>query len=236
MPSQSPRQLGLALPPMKCNDFIDYVLQSHAAPTTVLVCSSREAFLESLRLSLQTEDPQQQATMTRELNAMPHSLLVPTIHQLATSTTVNIAFAPTLPHLRPYLTSYTPSELSASGSTAPSKPGSRIPMLAIYGLLSLHRITSEHSVQGLSRSVAIAAEAAATWNMLLVLVESPEDPEAATVTEPDSEAGTISLRDMWTEQVPILNSSIALSDDRAWAGRTVDVRAVVGKWCNIIQA
>lgn len=235
MPSHSSGHLGSALPPMRCNDFIEYVLQNHVAPTTILVCSSREMFLESLQLSLQIDDPLQGSGLTGESDDIPHPLLVPTIHQLATSKTISMAFTPTIPHLRAYLATYAPSEGTTCQANARTKPGCQIPMLAIYGLLSLHRTTTEHSVQGLSRSLAIAAEAAETGSTRLILTEDLGDRGPSTA-ESNSEALPAPARDPWTEQVPLLNSSLALSDDRVWAGRTVDVRAVVGKWCKIVRA
>ncbi|KAL8686473.1 MAG: hypothetical protein Q9218_007079 [Villophora microphyllina] len=230
MPTLSSGLPGLALPPMKTNDFIEYVLQYHEAPTTVVVCSSRDTFVENLRSLLYVADEQPESPMTGE----SHPLLVPTIHQLATSRTIKLAFAPTLPHLRAYLASYAPEEGPDHVPAALAKPHSGFSMLAVYGFLSLHRSTTEYALQGLSRSLAIAVEAAETWGMQLVLIEDPNDWDLELPEQAD-EAETRPARDIWKEQVPLLNSSIALSDDRAWAGRIVNTGAVVSKWCFIIQ-
>ncbi|KAL8640514.1 MAG: hypothetical protein Q9228_002570 [Teloschistes exilis] len=216
---------GLALAPMEAVDIIDYVLQNHVAPTNMLICSSRQQFLEKVQMSIKKQESS---------DSIPHPLLLPTIHQLATSSTVNIAFVPTLPHLRAYLSSFTAEEGLQHASAVLAKPGSQLSMLAVYGFLNLHHCTTEYSVQGLSRSLAIAVEAADICRMQLVLVEDPGDWEIET-SELNDEADTSPARDIWKEQVPILNSSIALSDDRAWAGRTVDIGAIVRKWCVIKQ-
>ncbi|KAL9583023.1 MAG: hypothetical protein Q9212_002950 [Teloschistes hypoglaucus] len=214
---------GLALAPMDAVDIIEYVLQNHVAPTTMIVCSSREQFLEKVQMSIKKQESS---------DCMPHPLLLPTIHQLATSRTVNIAFVPTLPHLRAYLSSFTAEEGLQRDPAVLAKSGSRVSLLAVYGVLNLHHCTTEYSVQGLSRSLALAVEAADACRMQLVLVEDPGDWEIET-SELNDEAEARPARDVWKEQVPILNSSIALSDDRAWAGRTVDIGAIVRKWCVI---
>ncbi|KAL9029691.1 MAG: hypothetical protein Q9196_002099 [Gyalolechia fulgens] len=227
MPSQHSGQPGQALPPMRCNELIDYVLQHHEAPTTIIICSSREAFLEGLQRSLEAGSADPGIIQL-------HPLLIPTIHQLAASSTVSVAFTPTLPHVRAYLASYSPGKVSNPGSLTSARPGSHTPMLAIYGLLALHGHTTEFSIQGLSRSLAIAAEAADAFGMQLTLTEDAEALELRNL-EPSVEGETETPRDCWEEQVPVLNSSLALSNDRAWAGRTVDVGAVVAKWCRIVR-
>ncbi|KAL8953159.1 MAG: hypothetical protein Q9222_000980 [Ikaeria aurantiellina] len=230
-PQQSSRP-GLALPPMKCNVFIEYVLENHKAPTTIVVCSSREGFLDKLLRSLHPRNANQDVGTAGEADNEIHPLLIPTIHRLSTSSTVTIAFVPSLPHLRAYLASFTPTQDALQGSNSLAKPGSRTSMLAIYGLVNMHRDTTEYAIQGLSRSLANAVEAAEVWGMRLTLVEDFED-WVRPVAEPMSDDEPVALDTFWTEQVPLLNSSIAMSDDRIWAGRTVDVRAVIAKWCLI---
>ncbi|KAL8712956.1 MAG: hypothetical protein Q9220_002814 [cf. Caloplaca sp. 1 TL-2023] len=233
MPSQHSSQAGVALPPMKCNEFIEHVLENHKAPTTIIICSSREDFLDKLYHSLQPQNAYQDFDPTKEAgDEKLHPLLVPTIHRLSTARTVNLAFVPSLPHLRAYLASFTPSRDAMQGSSSLAKPGLQTSMLAIYGLVSLHRDTTEYAVQGLSRSMANAVETAEAWGMRLTLVEDSEDwvtPMAELVS--DGEA--VALGTFWTEQIPLLNSSIALSDDRIWAGRKVDLKAVIARWCLI---
>lgn len=233
MPSLPACQSRLAFPPMCCTDFIDYVVHHHEYPSTVVVCSSREAFLEGIVLSLQAATARDPSSTTEATEQTPHPLLVPTIHQLAASKTISMAFTSSVPHLRAYLASYTPpkNKNPLHDSIVVTKPGSQIPLLAIYGLINLHRATTEYSVQGLSRSLAIAVEAAEAWKLRLLLVENPGD-WAPSDPESVSEVATATPGDPWMEQVPFLNSSLVSSDDRLWAGRTVEVRAVVARWCS----
>ena len=235
MPSQRSNQPGLALPPMRNNELIEYILETHQAPTTLIICSTREAFLPSLQESLQANISSSQEDQTKTAKHELHPLLIPTIHQLASSKTIQVVFTPTLQHLRAYLASYTPTQNSIQGSKTFTKPGSRrTPTLAIYGLLALHRATTEHSVQGLSRSLAVAVEAANYWGMRLVLTEGVDDLRVSSM-EPVSGDETVSVQGCWEEQVPLLNSSLALSIGRAGAGRTVAVGAVIGKWCRVVR-
>lgn len=102
-------------------------------------------------------------------------------------------------------------------------------MLAIWGLASLHRSTAEHSAQGLSRSLAAAVETAKLNNQRLVL------GEAIALDENVDYDGTGSGGDPWKEQVPLLSGSVRFGgEDRVWAGKTVEVKTVVGRWCRFV--
>ena len=42
--------------------------------------------------------------------------------------------------------------------------------------------------------------------------------------------------DAWMEQVPVLSGSVRFGgDERVWAGRTVAVGRVVGRWCRFVR-
>ncbi|KAI4280932.1 MAG: hypothetical protein L6R35_005798, partial [Caloplaca aegaea] len=234
MPQHYPSQSGLALPPMGCHALIDYMLQNHEAPTTMVICSSREAFLVGLQSSMQADNLNGNTVDSTPPDASIHPLLIPTIHQLAASSTITIAFTPSLLHLRAYLACYAPARDSEPTSNTFARRGSQSAMLVIYGLLKLHRDTTEYSVQGLSRSLAIAVEAANTWRMRLTLVEPLEDTQLPA-PEPIMETGAVSPPDPWSEQVPLLNSSLAPTNGSTCAGRTVEVGAVVARWCSIAR-
>ena len=102
-------------------------------------------------------------------------------------------------------------------------------MLAIWGLASLHRSTAEHSAQGLSRTLAAAVETAKVNGQRLVLAE------ASTSDGDVEDEGAGSGGDPWREQVPLLSGSVRFGgEERVWAGRTVEVRKVVGRWCRFV--
>ena len=108
-------------------------------------------------------------------------------------------------------------------------------MLAILGLVDIHRTSSEFSTQGLSRTLSVAVESAVALERDLVLGETfpaIENNDAMAENEDQIEA----LSNPWMEQIPILNGSIKSANaDRAWAGRTVEVGRVIGRWCRIVS-
>ncbi|MCJ1481543.1 hypothetical protein MMC06_001702 [Schaereria dolodes] len=164
-----------------------------------------------------------------------HQILIPTIYLLAAARDICLVFTPTLPHLRAYLATYTPHNGSRNGTTIYQKPGVQVPMLALLNPLSIHRTTSEHSAQGLSRTFALAVEAAARGCMQLTVSESSTPQEEVLMDAGDGYGDTLQI-DPWKEQVSLLNGSIKFrGEDRVWAGRTLEVGRVVERWCRRIQ-
>lgn len=218
-------------------DFLEYILQNSAAPSTIVVCSSREAFLERIDLSIRESLGENNSSPTEEDVSRPqHALLLPTIHLLAKSRAIDLAFTPTLQHLRAYLATQNAQRVEARATEAHGMSSLHSPMLAILGLLDVHRSTSEFSAQGLSRTLAIAVEASIALGRKLIVGEilpAIENKDAMATEENENEVQT----DPWLEQIPILNGSIIRSGDeeRAWAGRTVEVARVVGRWCRMVS-
>ncbi|KAL9072524.1 MAG: hypothetical protein Q9161_003536 [Pseudevernia consocians] len=226
----------IALAPLLCTDFIDFILRHHTSPTTLIICSSREAFLQELQACIKythLRDPTADSgnePPSDDCHPALHPLLVPTIHLIAKSRSVNLAFAPTLPHLRAYLATCMSSIRSSSPSSNFTKPGPQYPMLAVWGLATLHRSTAEHSAQGLSRSLAAAVETAKVNGQRLVLAES-----TALNGEVEYE-GIGNVGNPWKEQVPLLSGSVRFGgEDRVWAGKTVELDRVVGRWCRFVM-
>ena len=223
--SATPAVLACMKPP----DFLHYVQRHHVPLTTVIICSPREAFLEAVYASLTHTDLEREKD-----DAISQSLLVPTIHQLSVSGTVNVAFVATVAHLRAYLATLRPRfELHHKiniGSSSYVRP-----MLAIYGLLNLHVSTSDYSVQGLSRTLAIAVEAATAVYKRLLMAEHPTNnmnQEPTNASENDS----IAQANPWKHEIPPLNGSIRHSGEGTiWSGRTVEAVRVVSRWCDSIQ-
>ena len=210
--------------------FINYLLQHHKPPTTLVVCSTREAFLQDLLQDC--HDPDQITSPTVEIHQSAlstHPLLVPTIHLLAMSQTIEVVFVPTVGHLRAYLATCSPIKSTSDATTIHGKPGLGQPILALLNPLKLHYSTSEFSAQGLSRTFALAVEAGALLRVRLVVAETSRN---VTGNNSGMENGeTASPGSPWNEEVPILNSSIRSgSGDRVWTGRTVELRRVAERW------
>lgn len=211
--------------------FLTQLLEQHAPPSTLIVCSTREFFLERLLIEFRQESQvltvssQKNDTQTTDCSFFP-----PTLHLIAKSKSISLAFTPTLPHLRAYLATYAHPITSPDEQIIYEKPGTHIPTLAILNPLTLHRPTSDFSAQGLSRTFALLIDAAAREGMQLLVTEChliPEDEEMQT----DEDGASRTPRDPWSEQVPLLNGSIRFGgEERLWAGRTVEVRKVVSRW------
>lgn len=201
--------------------------RSKPTPTTLIVCSSRESFLHHLSRSLPREGDRDAESLQK--------LIAPTLRNLAAARHVNVTFCASVQALLAYLSAYKPAhehgELPA-GMT-----------LVLLNLLSLHAPTPSFSAQGLSRSFAAAIECALRVDARLVLVEGSSIPrdcgdhEEQDVVMEDAEEGGrdgIEELDPWEQEVPILNVSARRyttgSGERPWAGRTVKVSRIAGRW------
>lgn len=209
----------IALASPRLVELIKYIIKAHTIPSTLIICTSRESFLGNL-----------QAHFHRSDSASLHPLLVPTIHLLAATRTIRLAFIPTLGHLRAYLATFQSTLETATHSSRYQSLGPSSPMLFIFGLVALHHSTNEYSAQGLSRSLALAVEAANNTDGRLVLVEHSKEDENGGLNN-DIEENHIQ-KEPWSDQVPLLNESIRLGgEDRVWSGRTVEIGRIVGRWC-----
>ncbi|KAI0147654.1 hypothetical protein GGR57DRAFT_249446 [Xylariaceae sp. FL1272] len=227
-------------------ELLTYILQHHVYPTTLIICSSRTDFLNSLSRDAQSsvnetttvpdeevpDKPQElpHSRDTRTVGAVKHALLSSSpLHQIATSRHIRIIYTRTVTHLRAYLSVFSPED-----SRVPTPPpkfqatGNRKPHLILYGFLDLHRDTSEWSAQGLSNTASALVEIAhrLSWQGLII---EPKKSEPATTLE-----ATLS------EAVPILSGGVRRygldSEEGAWSGRTVEVGKVLSRWCRFQRA
>lgn len=105
----------------------------------------------------------------------------------------------------------------------------------VYGLVALHRDTSEWSAQGLGNSCAALIEAGWRARRRVVLLEEKaiEDGDI-DVDEELIEGGGSAAGNVWGEKVPMLNGSVRRagmeSEDGGWSGRTIEVGRVLGRW------
>ena len=213
-------------------EIIDFILEQQNVTTTMVVCASRAAFLAQLQGELHRTDAAHLANSDERIDHLPsNTLLNPRLHLLATSKRVRLAFTPTLPHLRAYLAAINPP----SYSTPPSLEGQPTLILVILDLVSLHRQTSEFSTQGISRTLAIAVEAAELARMKLVLAEHRDEDDRDDidgVNDGTSGALNYTRQDPWKECMPLLSGSVRFGNDEALrAGMTIKVGNVLARWC-----
>lgn len=244
--------------------FINFILEHHSLPTTIVICTSRDTFLQQLLRSESTSRPSVQSTDNpSDPEATPErhteSLLVPTLHLLSTSRTVDLAFCPSLHALQAYLSAYAARARSWSKATEARTTGEsvrtgKVPILALLNPLALHRETSSFSAQGLSRTFASAVEAADRNRQKLIVTQfldghvAPEDIGEGERDEGmedvdvrmavEAEGAGIgpeerSEKNPWDQEVGILNVTTRTfgAGERGWVGRTVMIRRVAERWC-----
>ncbi|KAI9753923.1 MAG: putative serine/threonine protein phosphatase [Chaenotheca gracillima] len=233
-------------------DFIKYIVEHSNSPTTLVVCSTRDEFLEQLLCVTTRSDSNDTRETTGSLPGHDLELLTPTLSLLTVSTAITVAFCPTLQHVRGYLSTFSSRPIDAQdrrddpAQTAAGAFTTRRSILALFNPISVHRSTSDFSAQGISRTLAVAVEAAHRCEMRLVLSDYGDDDQdvedggTLEQTFQLSEAEAPSrrpTRGIWDEEVPFLSRTVSFrniggdADDRSWTGRKVTVRRVVGRWC-----
>jgi hypothetical protein len=236
---------AVALPPALPSELLTYILTHQTYPTTLIICQPRSTFLSTLLTSipqtLQAQPPPPPEDGFSDPQFDPasdppplHPLLAPTLHQIATSRHINLVFIPTLSHLRAYLAVF--SSTNAEGKGPPEKkfdkPGKKTPLLVVYGLLELHRDTSDWSAQGLGNSVAALVEAGwRTGQKVVVFEELGINDRSSDVGAEERRKNRVKA---WEEGVPMLNGSIRRAglenEDGGWSGRTVEVGRILARW------
>ena len=245
----------IALPPALPSELLEYVLTHQAYPTTLIICQPRGIFLSSLLQAVQHTSPAppppppepgldaSSDVGTHEEQPQRHQLLIPTLHQVATSRSINLVFIPTVTHLHAYLSVFPgPDLIEAPPEQEWTKGRRKVPLLVIYGMLGLHRDTSEWSAQGLGNSLSGCVEAGWRSGRRVVVLEERkvdddtcgEIDEEALLDEDDPERLTEQTCKAWEERVPMLNGSIRRagleSEDGGWSGRTVEVGRILARW------
>jgi hypothetical protein len=198
---------------------------SKPGPTTLLVCGDRKDFFSGLIRQTVNQDSSEdsrniiaapyteyeQPDDTRQIQAK-HTFLTPTLSLLAASKNIRLAFCPTVPVLRAYLSTCRPS----SGSLEDKSE------LLVLDLLALHHGTSEFTVQGLMRTFATLVSTSHQTGRSLTLVECKEVDDSSNPARGPA---------LWDAQVPLLSGSIKIGQEGArWAGRSLTIRKVAARW------
>ena len=148
--------------------FLQWILKAQAAPTTVVVCSSREAFLKDLTKAVRTKN--------QDVNTSDglYDLNMPILGILAEAQSIQLAFCPSVLSLYAYLSVFSNKmhEIYKNTSANTLDEVSRSAILALVNPISLLQESSSHySARGFGKLVASAFEAAARRNQSLVIVE-----------------------------------------------------------------
>lgn len=232
--------IPLALPPALPAELLTYILTCETSPTTAIICQPQSTFLSSLFNSISrpaaVPDPADTNTIPPSSTTLPEppkyqALLIPTLRQVAASRYTNLVFINTVTHLRAYLAAFpspnTQDEPPETKQEA-NKLGDQAPSIVVFGLVGLHRDTSEWSAQGLGSSAAALVDAGWRTKRRIVVLEENVDSE-------DGQDGEGKRSDkVWEERLPMLNGNVRRAglegEDAVWSGRTVMVRRVLGRW------
>ncbi|KAK7179868.1 uncharacterized protein CC84DRAFT_1160845 [Paraphaeosphaeria sporulosa] len=214
--------------------------QSDTLSTTLIICSSRDAFLQSLVSAVRQQESQDQ---TR--NSLLR-LATPTLHNLFIARHVKVVFCASVQTLLAYLTSLKRSAAPSVERAARSEREANPARIVLVNPLSLQAATPSFSAQGLSRTFAAAVETSLRVDAVLVVAECQgawtqpnpllENGNDENDKDESSEAGEreSTVLDPWEQDVSILNVSAKKfgsgANDRAWAGRTVKIKRIAARW------
>ncbi|GAM85045.1 hypothetical protein ANO11243_030480 [Dothideomycetidae sp. 11243] len=239
----------LVIDKVTLSEFLNLVVYNHGPSSTILVCSTKELFLQNLcssiiqdchhnntttgtstdPIDLATQQSEDEHTRTRD-GPIQHHLLTPTLHLLSSSRSLKVVFCPDVPHTLAYL-----SHLSLD--TTPPQPDRRRPLLAIIDPISQHKGTLSFSAQDLAKFFSQAVETAHATGAKLVVAECSHGSREYDADDEDLFAAEGGARrdagSVWDEQVSILNVTTKTfgAGDKGWQGRSVSLRRIAGRWC-----
>jgi hypothetical protein len=208
--------------------FLQHVLRQHDNHV-LIVCSTREEFLhqvltESCRICTE-EDVRHELV---DCNTEHSQLLKPTLHLLSQAQNIKLVFTPSIMHLRAALADI---ERYVQAVTLPAAGGGANVRRRLYILsaLAIHEPSGEFSAQGLSRTFALAVDAAHKVSVDLGLVEICRSQAVTDGNIRETTGET--LVDPWSIELPLLNGSTrSTTGAHIWAGRTVPFVRVVKTW------
>ncbi|KAK3378658.1 hypothetical protein B0T24DRAFT_609508 [Lasiosphaeria ovina] len=238
-------------------ELLSHVIRSCVFPTTLIICSTRVEFLSALARDIRQQQQSSQEPEAPPPHGTPQDGVVPAgqhgeaaaaqllaapLYQVAVARHIRIVFMPTVSHLRAFLAVFCVEDSTKVSAPPPPPPASQRdiagatdpkkaspPLLLVYGFLHMHRDTSEWSVQGLGNTAAVFVETARRVSFQAVVVE-PKTAAADT----RGGGGVSVLEEILAESVPVLSGSAARTrldlGSSGWAGRTADVRRVLGRW------
>lgn len=239
-------------------DFILHICETARPGTILIVCLDQQTFLQHLIIStnksLENVDNGDEAEAQLRPSSS-HPLLERTLRLLAVSKNIRLAFCPSVAAFYAYV-----STISMRSKQEDAQLDG-LPPLAILNLVRIHRTTALFSAQGLGKAFATAVEAAWQTRRRLVLFEYPEAIEhnVAAMAESDhsdpvdepsewhderdgggppnvGRAPSLSIENIWQEQVTILNAATKTFGnlgDRGWMGRTVKIIDVAARWYTV---
>lgn len=212
-------------------DLLHFLLYNACSSVAVFVCSDKKDFLEQVLLSTSPQSYDLESTLTHEEDKVQkeqkshvslNDLLQPTLRSIVGAEKTRLQYCTDIDSLRARLSVLTRSQLLQHQAGPQHVTSVTRPLLLILDMLLLHHQTSEFSVQGLSRTFAIAIETAARESIDLIFSETND------VLDPEN---TNRGPRLWKAQVPILSESVKIGPEgSSWARREVSVQTVAERW------
>ena len=208
--------------------FLEQILLRQGHQAILLICSSREDFLKHV-LDDGTRSHQQTNLLLSEISCSkaPDEILLPTLHLLAQARNISLVYTPSVNHLRAALEdiAYYKTHLSPRASTGKFPAATA---LAIVDSLAVHKLSGEFSAQGLSRTYALATEAAFKASLDLQLVDLDRHTEQGST--PMSSYGNEAQGSAWNQAIPLLTSNTRAMGHQGWAEKSVPYCRIVQTW------
>lgn len=215
----------------------DIVKEDPPVLTDLIICSTREGFVDQLLVLLDRHDTSSRVAISKESEdasqgeveeAPPTecspTLLTPTLQLLNASRLCNLIFCPTTTVLRGYLASYCPWPGSSKSMASPLADG----RVVILNLLALHHGTSEFTLQGLSQTFATAVSAGYRAKRQLELVECKD------IRDPSNPSRGPAL---WHAEVQLLSGAVKIGEEGSgWGRRSISVVTIASRWFQIRQS
>jgi len=218
----------IVLEPCKAHHLLQHILRHPAPKKHLIICSTRDAFLQSLLYEVTQESSNGQNTAL--------DLLAPTLSNLHDSRNVQMSFCSDLTNLRAYLTNLKHPRQPAQVDSEPKNAHDQTcPLLMIVNPIQIHERTLSYSVQGFNRTFASIVNVAHGLGHQLLMVEciNPEDEYETGGQEDEAMLdGPRPVTNIWDQDLSMLNITTKTfgAGERAWVGRTVRIRQVAGRW------
>ncbi|KAK2803269.1 hypothetical protein FQN51_003686 [Onygenales sp. PD_10] len=208
-------------------DFVEYLLNGDASAITLVVCSTREVFLQQLCASIARaslhEDPDTSPQLSQDRTGNDRNILLNpqlynTIRLISQSKRVTLAFCPTLDHFRAYISVFhRPIPPLEGDSRYPGRQG-----LAILDLVALHYQAREFSAQGIAKTLALAVEVSARERVHLTICECND------VNNEDDTSSS-----MWDRDIPLLSDQRRVIEEGSQS-RTLKAKQIAKRWFNFV--
>jgi hypothetical protein len=215
---------------------INDLLYHDSSKAMLIICSTKKFFLQQLIASISARqghgnvfrigpDLQQSDDVLDvpiELSNEPSLLLNQTIGLIARSRKIKALFCPSVDIIRAVLATLPIRYINDFPLQSHPSENDKRGSIVIIDLVALHYPTPEFSAQGLSRTFAIAIEAAAKMNAELLLCECGD-----AVDNQNVERGSR----LWDLHAPLLSGPSRNTDGQSnWTGRHTSVKAIAQRW------